>query len=446
MAGQVQEVEAAAQDSRGAPTEVVSQNAVRQQTPAIMAAVLLLVTLLGFQFVVGVMESYPLYGKMDLAAYYRAADLIRTGHPELIYTKPDRPMTPNEKELPTPYIYPPLLAVLMAPFTAMSFATAKAVWLVLSLLAVLAGVLFISVDTSSGSPKRWYLPLLCVFCVAFQLDAIPHDLLTGNVNCLQFSLIACSLFLSQREKDASAGALLGLSFAIKITPILFLAPFVFGLRWRVLVGFAATSVLLLFVTLLVAGTASHVAFLETFGSISTGSSYIHNQSIYGVVARFLEDTKETRALWYGPHLATPISRVLSILFLVPALAACWIRRRDIQYCYAIMAPTICLISPIAWRAHLVVLLLSAAWLVRFVGMLRGTRWSTTEQVLLIVCGIGLLFTIVMPGILLIRPVYRTFWELLVLARESIGMVLLWAVLLWLGLRVTKLDPASTVAS
>ncbi|MEM7473023.1 MAG: glycosyltransferase family 87 protein [Pseudomonadota bacterium] len=202
----------------------------------------------------------------DLAALYFAARLAHEGQLAEIYTAKEQifsgNMPPSWADLATrlghpdqtayPYIYPPFWARVFAPLVGAlaPFAFFKAVFavqLVLLIGAILATRQIMSAQTIPAS--LW--ALICAATLA--VSTIGFGALVQNqpqitVTCL----VVFSLLRLKQGGAVSAGLLLALAAAIKLTPILLLLLFAVEREWRAaattlaaLVAFAVASALMI---------------------------------------------------------------------------------------------------------------------------------------------------------------------------------------------------------
>jgi alpha-1,2-mannosyltransferase len=147
--------------------------------------------------------------------------------------------------LPTP----PLSLLVLAPFSKLPRPVAQFVWVCLKLpLACLVFLLSTAIVARSGTRLNKTALLLIVAC--WWLPVIV-DMQEGQVNFLALLPLVAGLYVAQRETvagDFSAGWLIGLAAAVKVTPVVFVAYFFWKRRWRValsgVVSLVACSVLL----------------------------------------------------------------------------------------------------------------------------------------------------------------------------------------------------------
>jgi hypothetical protein len=135
---------------------------------------------------------------------------------------------------PLPYPYLPELAWLLAPLGRLSFGTANAIWLGVSLtgLAAAVGVLAAAVLRQPSSPRDSTL----LVCAATITLASASGIAEGQLDVIVLLLTALALALLPRRRF-SAGVLLGVA-AVNKPQILFLVPFTLLMvrEWRTFLG------------------------------------------------------------------------------------------------------------------------------------------------------------------------------------------------------------------
>jgi hypothetical protein len=121
------------------------------------------------------------------------------------------------------YPNPPIMALILRPFVALPPYTGAVAWLLLK--AALAGVMFVWVLRLTAEPGKAFPPLAACVVGVLSLHPILGDLQHGNVNIFIAFLVFASLELFRRGRDLTAGLVLALAIACKVTPALFVVYF-----------------------------------------------------------------------------------------------------------------------------------------------------------------------------------------------------------------------------
>ena len=417
--------------------------AARRTLPRWAMAVFVVLTIAaGVQFLV-FLPSMAGWPKFDFSAYYRAGLLVRAGNADQLY---DNPVPTCLREFgyrlgPGPYIYPPPLAVVLSPLTLLRFPAASMVWFALG-LALCIHLTWILVR---AAPRPGLPATLLVLITFFCSNAILGDITLGNVNALVAWLVVLSLALVLRGRDGPAGAALAGAFLIKLTPALLLAYLAMTRRWRALVLFCTTAVLVCGATAAVTGPACFVRFLASFPAWSQREDIVSNQSLMGTLSRLLRGSAHSDAVIAWPAAVTPLWLAVSGAVLLVTMERIWRRRGDAFYCYGLVAVCTALVSPVTWIPHLVVLMIAIVWQIRAaVGTGISARPNADFLVQL------LAFAAELPLLILSVPLNaeRCDSNLLMfayLSRPGLGLLVLWAALVHAGRRNSTLFVTSDAA-
>jgi hypothetical protein len=143
------------------------------------------------------------------------------------------------------YPNPPIMALLLWPFTALPPVSAALTWLYIKvILALLALRWTFALVADDGVPcPPWAQAAIALLSVRPILGDLSH----GNVNLFILFLVIAALTAYRHQRDGWAGLALALAIACKVTPALFVPYFLWKRSWRVLAGCAAGSVLFVFI-------------------------------------------------------------------------------------------------------------------------------------------------------------------------------------------------------
>src|SRR5262245_58160673 len=132
------------------------------------------------------------------------------------------------------YPNPPIMALMLRPLAELPPVTGALTWFFLKVaLAVLA---FAAIFRVVESPGTSFPPWAAMLAVLLSVRPILGDLSHGNVNILILFLVCAMLFAFRYQWDITAGVILALAIACKVTPALFVGYFLWKRAWRVLAG------------------------------------------------------------------------------------------------------------------------------------------------------------------------------------------------------------------
>ncbi|WP_374927860.1 glycosyltransferase 87 family protein [Kytococcus sedentarius] len=250
-----------------------------------------------------------------------------------------------------PFTYPPFAALLFVPLALAPRAVALGLVVLgsaLGLVVVLRRALEGSREGSLGFLGRRLAPtwkVLGVLAVAVVVcEPVWQTFSFGQVNLLLAGLLAADLL--RRGDRPWRGVWLGVAAGIKLTPIFLVAWLVLSRQWRaagVAIGSMLATVAIGFLLLPGNSRAFWTEVLPETGRIGA-PSYVANQSVKGVLARFLGD--EAPALdpaWFG------ISLVVGLVLVLAAARLAALGDRSAGLWVASLG--MLLASPVSWSHH-----------------------------------------------------------------------------------------------
>ena len=288
-------------------------------------------------------------------------------------------------EYPSTYTitkYPPFFSLLFAPLVPLPTVLGASFWFLLSLGlslgATYLGVL--TVDEGRGERQR----SSAVFVIPYLLTAgiIGSNLETAQVNIVIVFVLCLALYSFRRGADTTSGMLLGLITALKLTPGLFIAYFLYKRAYKVVAG-AGLGLLISWVLIppLVFGPANFTAIMISWwevlsGFISEGTiaegitGFRHtNQSLSAALHRFFTDTpagagRQDFYINFASLSYAAAAAIVKVLALSIILFLAWISRTPtddrgrigLALEYSLVMIATLFISPISWINHYVILL------------------------------------------------------------------------------------------
>jgi len=227
------------------------------------------------------------------------------------------------------YPNPPIMGLLLLPLAELPPLAGALAWFFLkAAMAILAIHWALRLIESPGRPFPTWARLAAV---VLGLRPIVGDLTHGNVNVFIFFLVMAALHALRRRRQRSAGLLLALAIACKITPALFLPYFAWKRAWKALAS-CAVGMLLFFwiVPGLMLGPGWNATLLHSWAERMVvpyvlGGEVItehQNQSLPGLVHRLTTpgaSFSEYQGLGYVP---TEYHNIVAL----PPAAASWLVR------------------------------------------------------------------------------------------------------------------------
>ena len=251
------------------------------------------------------------------------------------------------------YVYPPLLAILLAPFSKWPLQATVTLSYLLS-LACLAGSIMLSrrlpensqpaktgrqdpagVPESLGSrPKDWQIALAMFFCLPMFLTTLTR----AQFGIIMLFFMMVIFYAYARQKKILAGLLLALAVTLKISPLAFLVFFFLMKReWKILASTAAGFSLFFFLLpSLAIGFHQNLELLKTWKELMSISqsktAYQHylwrelftpfaenNQSLYAVITRYTWHSEAHFIRRFSPLVRWITTGIGILLLALPSL-------------------------------------------------------------------------------------------------------------------------------
>lgn len=266
-----------------------------------------------------------------------------------------------------PFTYPPFAALVFLP---LSLGDSQILWLLWT-QASLACVLVIAWVVVRNSPVlagRGPIALPLLSLVLMVSTPVRSDLRMGQVSLMLACLILVDLLLVDAHRNKFTGAIVGLTAAIKLTPLALLPALWLGQRRRTAAVAAGTFVACnLLAWIVLAGETSEywtyrLGEMNRFGPITK----LGNQSVNAMLLRF-----GTTGAWAFVLWAVMAAAVLSVALVRGGRA--WRRGERLTGVVVVGCATVAA-SPVSWTHHQIWTVLAAAVLVSSVWWLQ-TLWS-----------------------------------------------------------------------
>ena len=284
--------------------------------------------------------------------------------------------------------YPPFFSILFAPFVPIPFLLGAALWFIIGItliyfssqaIAKMGWYLFKGKGTAPPS-SWWVVPIVMTLVI------VMSNLATSQVNIFIFSLVVFSLYSFLNKKDHTAGLLIGVATAIKLTPGLFVLYYAYKgcwkpVLWAALGGLFCWGVLLPLVMgpgYYLEVMSSWISMLQSYlaegSSVDGLAGYKHtNQSMEAFFYRYFSHTPANGGFdnFYVNLVSLPMEItgwVVKLLKLALLVLLAWVCRSPLrnrsnpllllEFSLVIMATLY--ISPISWINHYIVMILPFA--------------------------------------------------------------------------------------
>jgi len=354
-----------------------------------LALLLLLFAAVSIQYTLKIVD--PRDGKQDRSAILRWREqLLDLDGGENIYARSNYPN-------------PPIMALLLRPLADLPPIAGALTWFYLKVgMTLIAFALTFRLATEAGCVFPTWAKALTVL---MSLRPIMSDLTHGNVNLFILFLVICALSAFRARWDVSAGTILALAIACKVTPALFIPYFAWKRAWRALAGIGIGFGLFFFaIPAAVLGWDANLNLLTSWvqqmvtpflvGGVVTSEH--NNQSLPGLIHRLLTASPSFSIYVNDVYTPTTYHNVVSLsstgagwivracmgLFAALVIACCRTgtqcrARAALAAEYALIVLGMLLFSERTWKHHAVTLMLPYAVLCYAIATSSVSRFHRT---------------------------------------------------------------------
>lgn len=230
-------------------------------------------------------------GMFDFSAYLRAGHAVLVGlNPYFINLQPGQ----------AAFLYPPVVAIAMAPIALAPVSIASALWYFFSLACLVLGCALTCVVENESREIDIVTEVAATTAISLLFYPVWTNAKLGQINSLTFLLAVGSLYSLQKRRPVLAGLLIGLASSIKLIPLIILVYAVLARqRTYVLVGGSVFLFLQALPTLWFPGLVSDYWLIV---APSTASSHPESISLVNLI-RTVTQINDGPLLWLGVVLA-----------------------------------------------------------------------------------------------------------------------------------------------
>ena len=273
----------------------------------------------------------------DSFTYLAAGERLNAGHPLYALSPGDRPVDLKPPYWTVPLLSPPPIAVLFRPLALLGDVGAYVWWI---------GCVSVIVGTCLALLRR--RPVLVGLAMIVLSLPIVYDIGVGNLNAFLVGGITAAWYLMAHRRDRAAGAVIAMTTAFKLTPVILAWWLITQRRWGAVRAFVVAGILLLAVSVVGAGLSAHFDYLTIIaGTSSSGTSEL---SLAGIA----------RGLGVPPSVASPLPFV--VLLIGAVLIA--VLRHHPRLAWGVAITTMVFGSPVVnvnWFTLLLAALAPLAW-------------------------------------------------------------------------------------
>jgi alpha-1,2-mannosyltransferase len=267
-----------------------------------------------------------------------------------------------------PYLYPPPSLLFFFPLSALTYADARHIVLVVNQLLFLFLVWAIPLSLFRARPKDDFAVI--ALCIVYSLIFYPTvvTLEHGQVNILLLVFFVLFWLFARKEKAVLAALFLALAILLKTYPIILIPLLLLTRRWRESIYTVAWLGLAVTISLLILpSTVWHDWLVNVFpsgGYMNTPAGMyppaaIWNQNLNGFFARAFTENSWSTPVLVNPDLAKLLTYGAAGLIAVITGLTVWRSRTNkdsLDRTMLVALPAMYLIAPFSWEHHLFYLL------------------------------------------------------------------------------------------
>lgn len=283
--------------------------------------------------------------------YYAAVALAR--HQDPYDARLIEGIAPADLRPIYPYLYPPVVALIWRPFTALHPRDAHDAFVIVStLLAALNVFLLHRAAPSPRHARAWALALILFHAVCGPLIS---TLRLGQINVLVGSLVFGALCALRTGRQTPAGVLLALAMLVKITPAVFLVDLIARRQWRALTACAISIAAAGLATLPLIGVAPWASFAARVRRPLPFAPPMALGNVLESAARSLSLPPEVGA-------SAAVGAIVGLVILaIRRMRGRWRAAADPAPCWGALVLLALLAFPLTWHHHYYLALLPFAY-------------------------------------------------------------------------------------
>ncbi len=192
--------------------------------------------------------------------------------------------------LPHPAPYPPFIAILSTPLLLFSLNNVIVVWFIIEVICLIAISCMLTILWRG---RVDWVRVLFIFFLLLTWYAVMVDLLYGQLTILLTTLLLAALLALRKDQKILAGALIGLSVAIKMFTWPLIIYFALKKDWRTLITSCLTAFGLNLIALIVMGIGPIMDYYlrVTMQVSAIYHSFLKNYSLWSIGYRLFAGTE-----------------------------------------------------------------------------------------------------------------------------------------------------------
>jgi hypothetical protein len=254
------------------------------------------------------------------------------------------------------YLYPPLLADILAPFSQLPPHLAAALWRALNLALVCASMLMLA--------RMLHVPVLSLEFAALAVGAycfwpVHESVSLGQVGIVMLALWAVGVVAYCDGRLLLSAGAFALATSLKVTPILILPLFLIWKDRRWLVSYLAILLGLIAAMAAINGPQDLSVYAKVMSAMGGGLPAMQNKSLSALVTwayygKLFTLNSARLVMTNPPHVLSILAKAISGAFYLLCLFLVWRNRRQLDQAsktgvIAVFGLVTACVSPVSWR-------------------------------------------------------------------------------------------------
>jgi hypothetical protein len=270
------------------------------------------------------------------------------------------------------YVYPPLLADLLAPFSQIPAHLAATLWRIFNLVLVFASVLLLARMLRVTILSFEFVVLAMA---AFSFFPINETIFIGQITVVMLALWTLGIVAYFDNRIILSAAAFALATAFKITPILLLPLFFIWKDRRWIVSYLAISLGLVSVMAAINGFPTVSVYPKVISAMGSGTLCGFNRTLGSLVewihyGKLFSYESALEVMGKPVHGLSIVEKIVSVAFYLTCIFLAWRNRRQLDRAsraatIAVFALAVACIAPVSYRhAYTVAFIVIAIFWVR----------------------------------------------------------------------------------
>lgn len=284
--------------------------------------------------------------RTDSFIIYTSAWLANQGKNPYLRTDDTPLINPSKQTTTIPNLSPPFATMCVSVIS--RWLSEPEFSLGIRLLNTLTSLIAIFLLTNFFFQKQFLLNFLNLTLLSFAFMGTVYSFSFGEISLLLNFILICSMILYHKNKQMSAGALLGFAVNIKLFFGLFILLYLAQKKHKALLSFVITSLVLAAIPIIIYGLAPYLGYIKALSEVDWYSANL-NASYFGMLNRIFGDTQARfQSIWHMPILTKIFYYLICLAYIPFIIKTCRKLNSQPALAYGFITTCMLLLSPLGW--------------------------------------------------------------------------------------------------